>query len=130
VRRERLINEAVKAGQKPRSLVERVPTSETDFQKFLDPIYHIREWHPLALNQVFPPAIRGKKFNQIVDDELRPLRNEIAHGIMDSGELGISADDLVKLEKVNHWLPLTRTMVRRMLKNDFGSEFLSHLPDA
>ena len=54
----------------------------------------------------------------------------IAHGIMDSGELGISADDLMKVEKVNFWLPLTRTMVRRMLKNDFGSEFLSYLHEA
>ena len=128
-RRERLVNEAVKSGQKPRTLAERVPAMEPDFQKYLDPIYHVREWHSLALTQVFPPAIRGKKFNQIIDDELRPLRNEIAHGIMDSGELGISADDLVKVEKVNFWLPLTRTMVRRMLKNDFGSEFLSYLPD-
>jgi hypothetical protein len=128
-RRERLAIEAVRNGQKPRSLVERVPASETEFQKYLDPIYHIREWHSLALTQVFPPAVRGKKFNQIIDDELRPLRNEVAHGIMDSGELGISADDLVKAEKVNFWLPLTRTMVRRMLKNDFGSEFLSYLPD-
>ena len=128
-RRERLVNEAVKNGQKPRTLVERVPATEADFQKYLDPIYHVREWHSLALTQVFPPAIRGKKFNQIIDDELRPLRNEIAHGIMDSGELGISADDLVKVQKVNLWLPLTRTIVRRMLKNDFGSEFLSYLPD-
>jgi hypothetical protein len=126
-RRDRLANEAVKSGQKPRSLVERVPALETDFQKYLDPIYHVREWHSLALIQVFPPAIRGKKFNQIIDDELRPLRNEVAHGIMDSGELGISADDLMKVEKVNSWLPLTRTMVRRMLKNDFGNEFLSYL---
>ena len=129
-RRERLANEAVKSGQKPRSLVERVPALETDFQKYLVPIYHVREWHSLALIQVFPPAIKGKKFNQIIDDELRPLRNEVAHGIMDSGELGISADDLVKVEKVNFWLPLTRTMVRRMLKNDFGSEFLSYLHEA
>ncbi|MCU1303343.1 MAG: hypothetical protein JWQ87_3627 [Candidatus Sulfotelmatobacter sp.] len=130
VRRERLANESVRSGQKPRSLVERVPASETDFQNYLDPIYHIREWHSMALSQVFPPAIRGKKFNQIIDDELRPLRDKVAHGIMDSGELGISADDLVKVERVNFWLPLTRTMVRRMLKNDFGNEFLSYLVQA
>ena len=60
--------------------MERIPASEADFQKYLDPIYHVREWHSLALIQVFPPAIRGKKFNQIIDDELRPLRNEVAHG--------------------------------------------------
>lgn len=41
----------------------------------------------------------------------------------------MSADDLLKLEKVDHWLPLTRTLARRMLKNDFKEEFLSYLPD-
>jgi len=123
VRRERLANEAVKKwAEAPISRGARTSV-ETDFQKYLDPIYHLREWHSLALTQVFPPAIRGKKFNQIIDDELRPLRDKVAHGIMDSGELGISADDLVKLEQVNSWLPLTRTMVRRMLKNDSGASF-------
>jgi len=49
---------------------------------------------------------------------------------MDSGELGMSADDLLKAGTVDHWLPVTRTIVRRMLKNDFSDEFLSHLPDS
>jgi hypothetical protein len=128
-RRNRLKVKAVEMGQKPRSLVERVPNNTADFQKWLDAIYHVREWHDVALDQVFPTHIRGKKFNTIIDSELRPLRNEVAHAIMDSGELGMSADDLLKVEKVDTWLPLTRTIARRMLKNDFSNEFLSYLPD-
>jgi len=128
-RRARLASEAVKAGGKPRALVERIPEQKADFQKWLDAIYHVREWHELALTQVFPPEVRGKKFNAIIHSKLRPLRNEVAHSIMDTGELGMSADDLLKLEKVDQWLPLTRTIVRRMLKNDFKSEFLTHLSD-
>jgi hypothetical protein len=129
-RRTRLATEALKAGQKPRAIVERIPDNPSEFQAWLDAIYHVRQWHELALAQVFPPEIRGKKFNAVIDSQLRPLRNEVAHAIMDSGELGMSADDLLKLEKVDNWLPLTRTIVRRMLKNDFEGEFLSYLPDA
>jgi hypothetical protein len=128
-RRNRLAAEAVSVGKKPRSLVERVPSDENVFQKWLDAVYHVREWHQLALNQALPLDIRGKKFNAIIDSDLRPLRNEIAHAIMDSGELGMSADDLIQVEKVDRWLPVTRTIVRRMWKNDFRNEFLSHLPD-
>ncbi|MFZ0771932.1 MAG: methylamine utilization protein MauJ [Candidatus Sulfotelmatobacter sp.] len=128
-RRGRIAAEAVNAGQKPRSLVERIPEDKSEFQKWLDAVYHVREWHELALIQVFPPEIRGKKFNAIIDSQLRPLRNEVAHAIMDSGELGMSADDLLKLERVDYWLPVTRTMVRRMLKNEFIDDFLSYLPD-
>jgi hypothetical protein len=125
-RRNRLAAEAVSAGKKPRALVERLPKDENAFQKWLDAVYHVREWHQLALNQVLPLDVRGKKFNAIIDSELRPLRNKVAHAIMDSGELGMSADDLLEVEKVDRWLPVTRTIVRRMLKNDFRDEFLSH----
>jgi hypothetical protein len=128
-RRKRVATEMARMGQKPRSLVERVPASEVDFKKWLDAIYHVRDWNELALRQVFPQDIRGKKFNAIIDSALRPLRNEIAHAIMDSGELGLSADDLLKAAKVDHWLPVARTIVRRMLKNDFKDQFLTHLPD-
>jgi hypothetical protein len=32
-------------------------------------------------------------------------------------------------EKVNRFLPATKCMFRRMLKNEFPSDFLAHLPD-
>ncbi len=128
-RRKRLAAEAIKMGQKPRVLVERIPEDAAVYQRWLDAIYHVREWHELAVKQVFPADIRGRKFNSVIDSELRPLRNEVAHSIMDSGELGMSADDLMKVRKVEYWLPVTRTIARRMLKNDFKDEFLSHLSD-
>ncbi len=128
-RRTRLVADAVKKGQKPHFPVERIPSINEAFQKWLDAVYHIRDWSELSLNQVLPTDIRGKKFNSIIDSELRPLRNEVAHAIMDSGELGMSADDLLKTQKLDRWLPVTRTIVRRMLKNDFKDEFLSYLPD-
>ena len=68
-------------------------------------------------------------FGEIIDSKLTPLRNEVAHGILDSGELGMSTDDMLKLERVNLLLPLTRTIARWMLKNSFRDQFMVHMPD-
>jgi hypothetical protein len=65
----------------------------------------------------------------LVTTELTKLRDQIAHSIMHSGDLALSADDLVQIQRVNKWLPLTRCIARRMLKNDFPTQFLAYLKD-
>jgi hypothetical protein len=128
VRRSRLAQEAKKHGKEPQRLpFEWIP--EDRLEDWLNALYHVREWPALVLDQVLPTMVRGKKFGTIIGSTLTPLRNEVAHGILDTGELGMSADDVLKMEKVNLWLPLTRTIVRRMLKNSFREQFLAHLAD-
>jgi hypothetical protein len=78
---------------------------------------------------MFPSESKGKRLMHLVVTELAKLRDEIAHSIMRSGELSLSADDLIKIQRVNKWLPLTRCIARRMLKNDFPTQFLSYLKD-
>lgn len=126
-RRERLIKEALASGQQPIRRVERFPSDPKDYETWLKAIYP-RIWKARAISQIFRPEIIGKKFNNAIDNHLVPLRNTVAHAILDSGELGMSADDLLKLEKVNYWLPAIRIIVRRMLRNEFPTEFLTHLP--
>jgi hypothetical protein len=65
----------------------------------------------------------------LVVEDLTNLRDQIAHSIMYTGELSLSADDLVQIQRVTRWLPLTRCIARRMLKNDFPQQFLSYLGD-
>jgi hypothetical protein len=130
VRRNRLAAEAKASRQEPqRFAFEEVPAEPSALQPWLNAIYNPREWPELTLNQVLPIEIRGRRFGQIIESKLTPLRNEVAHGILDSGELGMSIDDMLKLERVNLWLPLTRTIARRMLKNSFRDQFLHHLAD-
>ena len=83
-----------------------------------------REWDGLTLGQMFPPESRRKNLMHLVQTELTNLRDQIAHSIMRSGELSLSADDLVQIQRVNKWLPLTRSIARRMLRNDFPTQFL------
>jgi hypothetical protein len=130
IRRNRLAKEArASGGESQRFEFEGVPAESVALPPWLNAIYGLREWPQLTVDQVLPPDIRGKRFGQIIESKLTPLRTEVAHGILDSGEPGMSIDDMLKLERVNLWLPLTRTIARRMLKNSFRDQFMSHLPD-
>ncbi len=110
--------------------MEIIPKDDGTLKAWLNAIFPIhREWDGLTLNQMFPQESKGKRLMHIVGAELTKLRDEIAHGIMRSGELSLSVDDLVQIQRVNKWVPLTRCIARRMLKNDFPTVFLSYLRD-
>lgn len=130
LRRERLAREARNIGHEPeRFKFEEIPVENSVLALWLNSVYGVREWQPLALEQVAPADVRGRRFSQIIQSKLASLRNEVAHAILDSGELGMSVDDMFKIERVNLLLPLTRTIARRMLKNSFRDHFMVHLSD-
>jgi hypothetical protein len=130
LRRNRLAKEARTSGREPaRFGYEAIPSESSALRPWLNAIYGWRDWPQSAVDQVLPSDTRGKRFGHIIESKLTPLRNEVAHGILDSGELGMSIDDMLKLERVNLWLPLTRTIARRMLKNSFSDQFMIRVPD-
>jgi hypothetical protein len=43
--------------------------------------------------------------------------------------MAVSADEALHIARVLQWVPLTKCMVRGMLKNEFPDEFLSSLPE-
>lgn len=129
-RRARLGKESGSDRDKCYRPMEVIPNDGAGARAWLNAIFPIhREWDALTLSQMFPPESEGKRLMHLVGTELTKLRDEIAHGIMRSGELSLSADDLVQIQRVNKWLPLTRCIARRMLKNDFPTQFLSYLKD-
>ena len=94
-RRERLISEAKAAGGEiPKAPRQVVPSDKTDFIPWLNAIYGTgRSWDFIMLESIFAPEARSKKFTQIIVDYLRPVRDRIAHAVLDSGELTLSADE-------------------------------------
>ncbi len=129
-RRERLALEAKVAGTTPNAPSHVIPSDEADFVPWLRAIYHVgRDWDYITLASIFVPEARGKKINRIVDDYLRPIRVRIAHAVLDSGELTLSADEEMDMQQVYKWLSLTKCIVRRLLKSDFPDEFLNYLTD-
>jgi hypothetical protein len=129
-RRARLGKEAGGDREKCYRPMEDIPNDDASARVWLSAIFPIhREWDDLTLHQMIPSESKGKRLTHVVITELTNLRDQIAHGIMRSGELALSADDLVQIQRVNRWVPLTRCIARRMLKNDFPSQFLSYLKD-
>jgi len=128
-RRSRLGRESRERGRAFRRPVEVVPADREHFIPWLNEIFPISwKWSQRALDSIFLPEASGKKFKYIVDETLYQVRHAIAHALTsNSGELTLSADDMLHLEKVHHLLPLTTCIARRMLKNEFPEEFPSIL---
>jgi hypothetical protein len=80
------------------------------------------------LTSLFPDEVVGKSFQYVIDKVLYPMRVDIAHAISSqSGELTLTVDELLHTQNLHKWLPLTKCIVRRMLKNDFPTDFLPYL---
>jgi hypothetical protein len=127
-RRERTAGEAKARGETPSRPVQIVPVEEKAFIPWLSAIYHVgRDWDEITLASIFVSEARGKKFTRIIDDYLRPVRVRIAHAVLDSGELTLSADEEMDIQQVYKWLALTRCIVRHMLKSEFPNEFLPYI---
>jgi len=127
-RRKQLIAVAKSAGHEiPISPKQIVPIEESQFIPWLNAVYGVgRPWDFIMLQSIFVPESRGKKFNQIMDDYLRPVRDRIAHAVLDSGELTLSADEDLDMRAIYKWLALMKCIVRHMLKSDFAAEFIPY----
>jgi len=129
-RRKRLLREALRAGQILARPEEMVPAEPGQFVPWLRALFHIQvDWDQMSLESIFLPEARGKTCAAVVKVMLRPLRDQIGHalGLLEGEELTLSADELLHTQEVNRWLPLTKCIVRRMLKNEFPQTFLPFL---
>jgi hypothetical protein len=77
----------------------------------------------LAIAQTLPSEADGKKFTRVREEYLRPLRDGIAHGLMDSGEIRTVADRLEDVDKVRKWSPLLRVWSQLLMRLEFPEAF-------
>ena len=125
-RRERL-GRKHKAALKQVRPGEQLPLRDkAAMEKWLNALFYVnRDWDDGVFDQVFILEAVGKKIGNIRDTQLRPIRDRIAHGILDSGEF-LLLDKVEDRETVTKWLPLLRCLARRVMKNDF-KEYLEYL---
>ncbi len=131
-RRKRLERKAAREGTSFSRAEEAIPGKPNQFVSWLRALFHIqRDWDQMSLESIFQPEAFGKQCTEVIADVLRPLRDKIGHalGLLEGEELTLSADELLHTEEVNRWLPLTKCIARRMLKNEFPSEFLPYLKE-
>jgi hypothetical protein len=130
-RRARLGAEARRTGKPFTREHETIPDSPDGAIKWLNAIFSIRpNWDGMALSSLFPKEVEGKSFKYVIDKILYPMRVDVAHAITSqTGELTLSVDELLHAQSIHKWLPLTKCIVRRMLKNDFPADFLPYLQE-
>jgi hypothetical protein len=128
-RRRRLGAEATRLGTGFKRPEERIPSEPPEFIPWLNAIFPVqKKWDEATLSDIFLPETIGRKIKHLVDEDLHRLRTNVAHALAaGSGDLTLSPDESLHIGMVCKWLPITRCIVRRMLKNEFPNEFLSYL---
>jgi SEC-C motif len=128
-RRKRLERAAYRSGASYSPPVEVFPATPGEVVNWLSALFPVhREWDAMSIESAVPPDVRGRDVQEFATSTLRHLRDNIAHALTEaSGELTVSADELLDIQQVHRWLPVTKCIVRRMLKNDFPAEFLHYL---
>jgi hypothetical protein len=129
-RRTRLSRAAKKNNQPFILPSEVLPRTNVEIKVWLEALFYIRREFDLStFDSAVPADLRGRTVNDVFDDVLNPLRVKVAHALFGTGgELPLSSDDLLHTHAVTQRLLVTKCIVRRMLKNDFPSDFLNHLP--
>jgi hypothetical protein len=130
-RRKKVERLAKQLGNSYSPPTEILPVDLNDIRAWVTKLFYTRPaWDLMALESAVPPEFRGKPIAEVVNDALNPLRINVAHGLFSKkGDLELSADELLHSQSVTRVLPLTKCIVRRMLKTDFASSFLSHIRD-
>jgi hypothetical protein len=122
-RRKRLERDATKRGQKYISPTEVYPSNQADATAFLDSIVPVKPapWDEPTFRAILVPDALGKEFRDIVETQLRPIRDNIAHTLLQRSQELISLDDPLGRAKVELWLPPIKCITRSMLIKDFGA---------
>jgi hypothetical protein len=126
-RRQRTARDGKPATEREPLLSETLPENESQFKIWMDSIFPLParlSWDRMHFDSVFRPEARGKDFVSVFSAYPLPIRNRIAHALVGTGELGYSIDNASDLQTVFHWLPLSKCMVRRIVKNEFPTEFM------
>jgi hypothetical protein len=76
-----------------------------------------------TLAVLFPPVMRGIRLNKAIKAHLQPIRVRIAHAFLDSGEPGLSVDEITRVADVEQLVPITKFIARFMLKKEFPDYF-------
>jgi hypothetical protein len=122
-RRGREAAEQRAAGKDIQRGYEVIPEKKEELLALLKRLYSWRDtWDAMAIEQIFPKEVLGKKVTWIKEKHLYGIRCGIAHALLEKGEITIILDKIEHIQQVNKWLSLCRIIARWMLLNEFPRE--------
>lgn len=113
-------------GHKP---IEMIPSDPDEFRPWIDGVFPVRPvWDDMTYASIFVGEAIGKSFGAVIDQYLRPLRNDIGHLFDDSANLRLWVDHPSHVARVNYWSALAACIARWMMRDEFPDQFLTQLP--
>jgi hypothetical protein len=109
---------------------QRIPAESDAAAQWLADVFRIEPPAIASLNKWIPSEARGKKVGWVLD-QIKRVRNRVAHGLVDPDEPGkgvSSADDPALLVEVEKWLPLLRAFAKRTLDRSGVREYPLGMP--
>jgi hypothetical protein len=134
---ERRAVEMRAAGLAPSRPSWRLPDDVSTFLTHLSAVFPQRSWAgTMDFDAIFPIALRGRKLLDIQQNELKGIRDDIAHSLLQSprssgpgGAVGLSLDDPDQNLRVQQRIAVLRFIVRRRLRDVFPQAFDEYPPD-
>lgn len=115
---------AKKSGKPAIDCNERIPKDTHEQINWLNYIYPFKsQWSQKELDIIFLKEAVDKKLNSVIQNQLRPIRVDIAHAFLDSGKLTLLVDEKQHIDRVTRWLPLAKGIARFLLKRGFPDQF-------
>lgn len=115
--------EILARGEKPIRGVVLIPSESQEKVNWLNFCFTPQNWSDLALIQVFPSEVAGRKLNSVIESNsnLDRVRNRIAHatGIRDKTQEPFNFDNGSHIAEVHNWLPFCKCIAIYLLKTDF-----------
>ncbi len=120
-RRIRLAREAARRGGDSTAPKEIYPRTRDEGVALLNSIFPVKPntWDQFSLDSIMVPEALGQDFCTIIRKYFRPIRDNIAHTLLQRATELISTDDPLSRSRVERWLPPIKCVVRAMLKRDF-----------
>jgi hypothetical protein len=100
---------------------QRVPKELGEITTWLAGIMEVTSVSIQEAAMIVPEEARGRKYNWIID-QLREIRNQIAHGLLEEHAAPLSVDDATLQNSVQRWMPLCRILARSRMNELAGPE--------
>ena len=114
----------------PQNTNLKIPASKEEQKNWLNSIFIFpREWNEFTLACIFIREAIGNKVKNIIGNDLREIRNKIAHAVLNKGTLTLSIDKIVDIQLVNKWIPLTKYIARYVMLKEFFKSGIGNSDD-
>lgn len=99
----------------------RIPADQPGIEDWVKAIFPKHySFNASTYGDIVPPEARGLTTNDVIVNFIKPIRDDIAHGLFDRGLLPETKNDIEHLERVRQWLPMLRCIARLHLREVFG----------